>query len=387
MTTCDVAVIGAGIVGLAHAYVAAVRGKKVIVVERDDRNNGASIRNFGFVTITGQASGDCWTKARRARDIWEDVAKASGIAIVQRGMLLAARPGPAETVIDAFLKTDMGTECRKLSTGEAQRIIPELRSEAAGLALYSPHEIRIESRDAVPRLAAFLQEQLGVGFLWNTHVHAVEAPRVLTSGGTISAEAVIVCPGDDFTGLFADRLSSYGLTRCKLQMLRVSPEGRARFGATLLSELSLARSAGYAGLAGMAGLTSQLNSEMPGQRDNDIHLIVAQSSDGSLVVGDSHHYARTPDPFGSAGIDALMLAELDRVVDLPGRQVIARWVGTYASAKGRWRLSDSPSDAVRVVVVTSGCGASTCFAIAEETFGDLFAIPVADHSAAVAHRV
>jgi len=27
-----------------------------------------------------------------------------------------------------------------------------------------------------------------------------------------------------------------------------------------------------------------------------VHLIVARSADGSLVVGDSHHYAATPDP-------------------------------------------------------------------------------------------
>ena len=35
-------------------------------------------------------------------------------------------------------------------------------------------------------------------------------------------------------------------------------------------------------------------------------------------------------------------------------------------------LVDRPSDAVRIVVITSGTGASTSFAIAEEVIGGLY---------------
>ena len=59
--TFDLAVVGAGMVGLAHAYAAARAGKRVVVIERDARANGASIRNFGFITVTGQERGESWT--------------------------------------------------------------------------------------------------------------------------------------------------------------------------------------------------------------------------------------------------------------------------------------------------------------------------------------
>ncbi len=46
----DVAIVGAGICGLAHALAAARLGKRVVVVDREAHANGASIRNFGFIT-------------------------------------------------------------------------------------------------------------------------------------------------------------------------------------------------------------------------------------------------------------------------------------------------------------------------------------------------
>jgi glycine/D-amino acid oxidase-like deaminating enzyme len=49
----DVVVVGAGILGLAHAHEARKRGLSVVVVDKDERCVGASIRNFGFVTVSG----------------------------------------------------------------------------------------------------------------------------------------------------------------------------------------------------------------------------------------------------------------------------------------------------------------------------------------------
>lgn len=372
MPVYDLAVVGAGIVGLAHAYAAAKRGKKVVVIDRDAQANGASVRNFGFVTVTGQGAGDCWTMARRARDIWAETVDRAGIAVIQRGMVLASRFEESESVIDAFLRTQMAEGCAKITATQAQEHIPCLRTDAARVSLFSPHEIRVESRTAIPLLARFLAEQHGVTFLRNTAVTAVEPPRVETARGTIEAEAVIVCPGDDFTGLFAERIATYNVTRCKLQMLRLAPQEPVHFKTAVMSDLGLGRYLGYADLPEAEPLKKRLDADLKAERDNGIHLIVTQSADGSLVVGDSHHYAATPDPFASDAVDALILGEFDRVLDLPGRVVAERWLGTYASAPDRWRFTDKPSDSTRVVVVTAGCGASTAFGIGEETINDIF---------------
>src|ERR1700721_1645387 len=108
----DVAVVGAGICGLAHALAAARRGKRVLVVDRDAQANGASIRNFGFITVTGQQAGDCWRRAKRSVEVWLEIADSAKIPIIQRGLLTIARRAEARAVIEAFLQTNMGAECR-----------------------------------------------------------------------------------------------------------------------------------------------------------------------------------------------------------------------------------------------------------------------------------
>jgi glycine/D-amino acid oxidase-like deaminating enzyme len=59
-TKYDLVVVGAGIVGLAHAWMAAKRGLRVAVLEKNSRCTGASVRNFGFITVTGQRAGDTY---------------------------------------------------------------------------------------------------------------------------------------------------------------------------------------------------------------------------------------------------------------------------------------------------------------------------------------
>lgn len=101
----DLVVVGAGIVGLAHALIARRRGLSVVVVDREAEAIGASVRNFGFVTVTGQQRGLCWQRAMRSRDIWLEVAPEAGIPVEHQGLLVAAQRSEAMAVLEAFAAT------------------------------------------------------------------------------------------------------------------------------------------------------------------------------------------------------------------------------------------------------------------------------------------
>jgi len=368
----DLAVVGAGIVGLAHALAAARLGKRVVVIDRDAAANGASIRNFGFLTVTGQQAGTCWERAMRSRDVWAEVAPQAGIAVEHAGLCVAARRPEARRVLEAFAATAMGRECRVLEPAAATEKVPALRQSELSGALWSPHELRVESRTAVPNLAAWLEAAHGVTFLRSTLVKEVHPPAIQTTRGTVHADCAVVCAGHDFLTLFPERIAGYDLTTCKLHMMRVRPTPGPRLGAAVMSDLGLVRYLGYAELPEARALRDRLAAEQAAALEHGVHLIAVQSADGSLIVGDSHHYGETVDPFAPSEVDELILGELDAVLDLGRRTVSERWTGTYASASDRLMLVDRPSDSVRIVIITSGTGASTAFAIGEEVVAELF---------------
>ena len=375
----DVAVVGAGIVGLGAALAAAAQGRKVVVIERNPAAVGASIRNFGFVTVTGQQAGAHWARAMRSRDIWKDLVVQAGIAVHHRGLVMPARRAEAAAVLEAFLATPTGEDCRMIGKAEALDIVPSLRLDGIEAILHSPHELRVESREAVAKVAAHLENAYGVDFLWGTAARAVSDHGVETSRGMVSADAVVVCPGDDYSGLYPERIAAYGLDVCTLQMLRVAPATAATLGAAVMSDLSLARYEGFSALPEAQALGARLDLEDAEKRAAGIHLIAVQSADGSLVVGDTHVYGNAPAPFSSARFDDLMLDEFDRVFDMPGRKVIERWTGSYAHAADRTVLVDAPQPNVRLVIVTGGTGASTAFALGEEVIADLYGSAHSQH--------
>src|SRR5580693_5344637 len=283
----DLAVIGAGVLGLAHAWAAARLGKRVVVIDRDAQANGASIRNFGFVTVTGQQAGPVWRRAMRTRALWGTMAPHAGIPVLQEGLLLTVRSPEAQAVIEAFLSTEMGEACAWLGPAELARCLPIPPARGVLGALHSPHDARVESRTAIPAVRAWLEARHGVTFVASTAVIEVAPPLVRTSRGPVEADAAVVCPGDDLVSLFPDAIAAHVVTRCRLSMLRLADPG-FRLPSAVMSDLGLVRYLGYAELPQAAALRALLVATHAEALANGVHLIVTQSADGTLVVGDSH---------------------------------------------------------------------------------------------------
>src|SRR5215510_12859643 len=102
MPEAKVAVIGGGIAGLAHAYIAARRGWSVVVFDRNERPQGASIRNFGMIWPIGQPAGDRFQLALRSRNLWLEILADAGLPIASTGSLHLAYREEEAAVIEQF---------------------------------------------------------------------------------------------------------------------------------------------------------------------------------------------------------------------------------------------------------------------------------------------
>jgi D-hydroxyproline dehydrogenase subunit beta len=283
-TRRDVAIVGAGIVGLAHALAAARHGLRVVVLDRDTRANGASIRNFGFITVTGQSAGAIWRRARRSRDVWAEIAPLAGIPIVLRNECVIAHSREALDVLEQFAAGEMGEGCELLTPQRLAQRVPAARSDGVTGALWSPHELRVEPRTAMPSLAAHLETARGVSIRRGVHVRAVASQQVETSVGPIRAQRVVVAPGPDLMTLFPEIHARHGVRLCKLQMLRLEPQPPGwALPAAIMSDFALIRYGGFSAQPGAAVLRRRLAAEQPELVALGIHLIAVQSADGSLV--------------------------------------------------------------------------------------------------------
>jgi FAD dependent oxidoreductase TIGR03364 len=370
MQKYDLVVVGAGIVGLGHALAAARRGKKVAVIERDAVANGASVRNFGFVTVNGQEPGETRNRTLRSREVWAEVADAAGIPVLQRGSVFVAQRPEAMAVLQDYVASDMGEGCELWSGEQAMQHLTGLRGSICG-ALSSPRELRVEARGASAAIARYLQERYDARFTWQTAGLTVEDGRVRHSEGTLEAEAIVIAPGTSVAEFAPEYARQVNLRQCTLQMMRIADPG-FRLPSVVMSDLSLLRYGGMACQPSTAKLRARLEAECAAEIREGVHLIVAQSADGSLVIGDSHRYAAQALPFAARELDELILGELRTLFGIDGVQPVERWLGHYAVADVKPVLRHALGPRTRLVSVTNGLGMSTAFALGEETIAELF---------------
>jgi FAD dependent oxidoreductase TIGR03364 len=366
----DIAIVGAGIIGLAHAYLAAKSGLKVIVFERDPTATEASIRNFGMIWPIGQPAGHLHQTALRSRELWLDVLREAGLPYQPTGSLHAAyRADEAAVGIEFAAKArGLGYDCTWLSPKETADRSAALNPERVLGALWSPVELTVDPRLVIGQLPAFLAERYGVEFHFNTAVQEVAIP-VLTSGRkTWNAKTVVLAAGDDFQTLFPETLAGFGLKRCKLQMLRtVAQPAGWQLGPSLAFGLSFRHYPAFEICESLPALAARIAEETPEFDRWGIHVMASATADGALTLGDSHQYGLSVDIFDRSEINKLILDFARQHVRVPVFEIAQFWHGVYAKHPETPYIRYSPAPSIHGVIVTGGTGMTLSFGLAEQT--------------------
>ncbi len=371
----DDAVVGAGILGLAHAYHLARLGRRVVVFERHERAAGASVRNFGMLWPIGQPAGPPRDLAMRSLAIWLDVLREAGFWHGRVGSLHLAYHEDEARVLAEFAAAEAGADlrCEVIGPDEAILRSPHVRRDRLRAALWSPAEVCIDPRDVVARLPGWLSEAHGVWFEFGIPVLGYDRPRVFTPAGPCEAGRLWACTGDEFHALYPEAYRAAGLTRCKLQMMRTEPAGEGwRLGPMLAGGLTLRHYRSFARCPSLPALRTRVAAEHPELDRYGIHVMAAQNDRGEVVIGDSHEYDSIG-PFDRAAIDGLILGYLATFLDAPGLRIAARWHGTYAKHPTDPYVVARPAPGAVAVIGVGGAGMTLSFGLAERVVGEKLA--------------
>ena len=368
-----VAVIGGGILGLAHAHVAARRGHSVVLCERGRAATGASIRNFGMIWPIGQPSGEMHQMALRSREIWLEVLQAARLPYLPTGSLHVAYHDDEAEVLREFadIAPRLGYECEWLEPSAVIERSAAVQPKGLKGSLWSATEFTVDPRLVVSRLPEYLRE-LGVAVHFGNTVTHIELPWIETGAGSHEADVAIVCSGDDFETLFPDVFRASGLTRCKLQMMRTAPQpSEWQLGPSLAAGLTLRFYKAFQICTTLAKLKERVAREKPEYEKYLIHVLVSQMANGAITLGDSHQYSTCVDIFDKPEIDDLILREAETFLRLPDFRVAERWHGVYSTHAEKPFFEAEPAAGIHIVTAPGGSGMTLSFGLAERTIAGL----------------
>ncbi|GAA4664039.1 TIGR03364 family FAD-dependent oxidoreductase [Frondihabitans cladoniiphilus] len=365
----DVAIVGAGIVGLGHALAAIDRGMRVLVIDRGAEQTGSSIRNFGHCCITVQ-SGAAQVHAERTRELWLRLAEETGLWL-REGAFVVARADDELAALREFAAR-RPAQVEEIDADE----VTARTGVGAGIATGGVRlldDVQVNPRDALAKITAYLRSR-GVEFQFQTAVRTIRTGRLHTTRGRVGADTIVVAVNHDLDQLFPDLAAQYEVRRCGLDMLRVSIPGlRAPLEGPVLTGWSMLRYSGFAGSPSLAGVRDRLWSVHPTLAALDLNQMYTQLPDGTVIVGDTHYRGDAIAPFQQeAAFDELLRLAAEFFGQAPdGIRVVERWQGVYASAPAEF-LVESPVEGVHVVGVTTGIGMTTGLGLADRVMAEIY---------------
>jgi FAD dependent oxidoreductase TIGR03364 len=367
-THYDLVVVGAGIVGLGHAYEARQRGLSVAVVDRAATIAGSSVRNFGHIGGTAQ-SGAALEYAILARASWKRLAVQADFWLSEAGAVIAARSDDEYGVLEEFHAERGNGSAVLLSARKVADCTPIAEETIVGGAWLS-HDLQVDPRTAAPRIAAWLADG-GVDFFWLTNVVAVTDGVVHTARGDLAASAIVVAVNYDVDWLYPEIAASAGLERCSLEMLSARAVLARDLAMPVLTGWSMIRYSGFSSLASTAAVRERLHSERPDLAALDVNQMYTQRPNGDLLVGDTHTVSSTVSPFQREDAFDRLLEITRDLFGVDELVVRERWQGVYAKAREEF-LVYAPSSNVKVVSVTTGIGMTTGLGLAASVMQEMY---------------
>lgn len=372
--TVDDVVVGAGVLGMAHALQLSAAGRRVRVFDRvsgpEELGGG---RDLGLVAPIRLVDGDAFDLAERSLALWAELLRDIGAWFDTPGALYLAYHDDDRATLEAFAAAAPARDIRLLRPEDVSWIAPRAKQAKLQAGLFAPHALCLDPRETLSRLATWLERMRGVEFRWSTAVTDVRAGRVVAGGETLHCDRVWVCPGADLVSLFPEALRLSGLERRRSQRMRTDPLPSAeRIGPARAAGLAIAEDLAPQLLGGEAARQARRAAQrrVPGAAEVGMRLTVLQNGLGEIVFGGSDE-GGTLSPFNRCDIDRMLCDRLAAFFERRSITLSERWSCVVSRHPTRHWVQAEPTPGVSVVTGLGDFGYTLALGLAERLTADV----------------
>ncbi len=377
----DLLVVGGGVLGTFHAYHALQKGYKVVLLEKDSRPVGATVRNFGQVVPSGMNSK--WQEyGRESLAVYKSIQSEVDITVRQNGSVYLASDEQEQLLLEELHHINRQNDYTShlLTKAECLQKYPGLREDYVKSGLFFPEEVTVEPLQMVHRVQEYLKNSFAADIFFSTPVTRCDSSGeeviVYTATGIqFRASKVIICNGSDFQLLYPGLFAAADMEVTKLQMLQTVPQKGLKLRGGVLTGLSIRRYEAFRECPSYAAIKAEEDCDSP-EKKWGVHLLFKQAADGSVIIGDSHEYAAVTaiENLGyhiDEGINRFLLAEARKIFDLPSYDIRYQWFGMYAQCRTGDIFQHTIDNNIHIVTAIGGKGMTASPGFAAEHINQL----------------
>jgi glycine/D-amino acid oxidase-like deaminating enzyme len=243
----DVAIIGAGVIGISTAFFLAKQGLSVLVCDKGRVAGEQSSRNWGWIRQQGRDPAEL-PIMMESINTWESLSKEIGedIGFTREGVLSVAETDEQLANFEKWLETatQHQLDTKMLSSAEVDNLIKDKPGQWKG-GMFTASDGRAEPFKAVPALAKALREKGGLVregcAVRSVDMQGGKVAGVVTEHGYVKAQSVVCAGGAWSTLLMANLGINLPQLTVRATVMRTAPGPNIYNGNASVGEVAIRR--------------------------------------------------------------------------------------------------------------------------------------------------
>lgn len=378
----DVIIIGAGILGISHAYSCLKRGLSVTLIEKDSQPSSATVRNFGQIVPSGMNAK--WQELGRiSLEVYKEIQSETDISVREQGSVYIASDEEEMALLEELCNLNKENQypSQLLHKNECLLKYQGLRSEYVKGGLYFPEEINVDPRKLAINLIGYLKEKYDLKYVPNTAIIHLEElngeVHALSSFGKVFRGAnCFVTSGSEFQLLYPEVFAESNIDVVKLQMIEIAAQQHLKIPGSILTGWTIRRYESFGECPSYAEIKSR-EDKSAFHNQWGVHILFKQSPDGTIILGDTHEYAQIKDRvhlgFDLRGdMNQFLLEEAKKIFNLETWAVNRSWYGIYSQCKGKDIFQQTIGANIHIVTAIGGKGMTGSLGFAQNHIASIY---------------